>query len=128
CLEQRLDPFAHGNRLSCEFRTEGGAHTTGSRRIQVTYAQVAFDDRPQGLPFRRGPGDFLHASSRFIERPCDGFDKQVILALKMPVEPTFFQAYSLHYRADPTTVPAALAEGPGGHRENLLVAPGFVFR
>jgi hypothetical protein len=42
--------------------------------------------------------------------PCHRFDEQVVLALKMPVEAPFGQAYLLHHRPDAAAVPAALAE------------------
>src|SRR5215469_10267968 len=46
---QRLNPFAHGQRLSCKLWPEGGDHTTHSWRIRVGRAQIAFDDGPQSL-------------------------------------------------------------------------------
>ena len=126
-FQQRLDPSPHGYRFPRELGPEGGAHATGSRRIRVTRAQIALDDRPQGLTLGRGPCDVHQSLSRLIQCPCDRLDEQVVLALKMPVKAPFFQAHPLHHRPDAAAVPAALTERASGHAKNLLVVLRFVF-
>ena len=60
--------------------------------------------------------------------PVPPLRRQVILALKMPVEAPFSQAHLLHYRADAATVTAMLAERASGHGKNMLVVLRFVFQ
>src|SRR5215469_7466129 len=52
-LQQRFNSPPDGQRLSRELRAKGRAHATGSRRIQMAYAQIAFDNGSQCLTFRR---------------------------------------------------------------------------
>src|SRR3984893_2072231 len=127
-FSRRLNSSSHGQGLSCELWPEGGDHTTHSWRIRVAWAQIVFDDSPQSLTFGRGLCNFQHAASHLVECPCHRFDEQVVLALKMPVEAPFRQAYLLHYRADAAAVTAVLAERASGHGNNLLVVLRFVFR
>src|SRR5437660_6643584 len=56
-FQQRLDPFPHGCRFPCEFRPQGGAHATGSRRIRMAHAQIALDDGPQSLGSEKSGSD-----------------------------------------------------------------------
>src|SRR4029077_1233139 len=82
---------------------------------------------PQCLTFGRGLCNLHHVSSRLVECTCHCFDEQVVLAIEMPVEAPFFQAYLLHHRPDAAAVTAAFAERASGHGKNLLVVLRFVF-
>src|SRR5882672_423940 len=127
-FQRRLDPPPHAYRFPRQFGRKGGEHATGSERTRVVRAEIAFDDGPQTLTFGRGLCNFQHASSHLVECPCHRFDEQVVLALKMPVEAPFRQAYLLHHRPDAAAVTAVLAERASCHGKNVLVVPRFVFQ
>ena len=125
---RRFDPFPHGQWLPREFRPQGGENTTHSRRIRVTRAQVVFDDSLESVSFGCGLRYLQHALSHLVECPRYGFDEQVVLALKMPIEAPFRQAHLFHHRSDAAAVPAMLAERASGHGKNVLVVLRFVLR
>jgi hypothetical protein len=86
-----------------------------------------FDDGSQSLTFGRGLCNFQHASPSLVECPCHRFDEQIVLALKVPVETPFREAYLPHHRPNAADVTAVLAERPRGHGKNVLVVLRFVF-
>jgi len=93
----------------------------------MTRAQIVFDHGLQSLSVGRGVCDFDHACSHFVEGAGYGFDEEVILAVEMPVEASFGEAYLLHDGPDAAGVAAMLAKGLRGYRDDVLVALGFVF-
>ncbi len=93
----------------------------------MAHAEIAFDDGPQRLTFRRGLCNLHHARFHLVDRPCHRFNEQVVLALKMPVKAPFFQACLLHHRPDAAAVTAALTESPSRDGKNFLVVLRFVF-
>ena len=116
---------------SIRFRTDNGFRESSGPRAesaQPVPSEFAFDDGSQSLTLGRGLCNLDHASPRLVECPCHRFDEQVLLALKMPVEASLFQAYLLHHRPDPARVTAALAKRASGHGKNLFVVLRFMFQ
>jgi hypothetical protein len=81
----------------------------------VVRTQVALDYGPKSLTFGCGFCNFQHAFSHLVEGPRYGFDEEVVLTFKMPVEASFSQAYALHHCPDTAAIAAVLAERTSCH-------------
>jgi len=94
----------------------------------MSHTQIALYDRSKPFSVGSRPSKLLHTSSRLFKGPRHRFDKQVILALEMPIKAAFLQPNLVHHSSDAARVSSMFTKRTRRYRKNLLVSFSLVFR